>query len=466
MDGHECSEILLSSLERTNRLDSEFYKKNSLQIMGLLKSISANPLTNFVTVSDGNHMGISNKFIGKGIPYYRGQDIHNFFIEDSNPICIDEDTFNVAYMYRSHLKKGDILLSIVGTIGEVSLVSRDNKATCNCKLAILRPHNTEKSAIIAIYLKTKYGFDQIDKFKRGTVQMGYLLEDMNQILIPNFSDDLEKIINKAIFGIKSLTERSNLQFAEAENCLLAELSIDMSTISSNGVTIKSFSESIGNTGRLDAEYYEKKNYEVIDKLNTKETIRTFCNIYDKSFTPNDNEYYKYIELANIGKSGEIDGVKSIIGSELPSRARRMVKKGYVIVSSIEGSLESCAIITETYDNALCSTGFYVIDSENYNSETLLVLLKSKPIQKLLKRGCSGTILTNIAKDEFLQIPLPEVSQLTQNIIKEKVSKAYLLRDQSKKLLECAKSTIEMAIETDETSAISWLKAKIVELTNE
>ena len=203
--------------------------------MGLLKSISANPLTNFVTVSDGNHMGISNKFIGKGIPYYRGQDIHNFFIEDSNPICIDEDTFNVAYMYRSHLKKGDILLSIVGTIGEVSLVSKDNKATCNCKLAILRPHNTEKSAIIAIYLKTKYGFDQIDKFKRGTVQMGYLLEDMNQILIPNFSDDLEKIINKAIFGIKSLTERSNLQFAEAENCLLAELSIDMSTISSNGV---------------------------------------------------------------------------------------------------------------------------------------------------------------------------------------------------------------------------------------
>ena len=129
-------------------------------------------------------------------------------------------------------------------------------------------------------------------------------------------------------------------------------------------------------------------------------------------------------------------------------------------------MESCAIITETYDNALCSTGFYVIDSENYNSETLLVLLKSKPIQKLLKRGCSGTILTNIAKDEFLQIPLPEVSQLTQNTIKEKVSKAYLLRDQSKKLLECAKSTIEMAIETDETSAISWLKAKIVELTNE
>ena len=88
MDGHEYTEILLSQLERTNRLDSEFYKKKSLQIIDLLTSISAKPLTNLVDVSDGNHMGISDKFIDEGIPYYRGQDIHNFFIEDATPICI------------------------------------------------------------------------------------------------------------------------------------------------------------------------------------------------------------------------------------------------------------------------------------------------------------------------------------------------------------------------------------------
>lgn len=54
--------------------------------------------------------------------------------------------------------------------------------------------------------------------------------------------------------------------------------------------------------------------------------------------------YKYIELSNIGKSGEISNVDTLVGAELPTRARRIVKKGQVIVSSIEGSLESCALI--------------------------------------------------------------------------------------------------------------------------
>lgn len=464
MDGHECSEILFSQLERTNRLDSEFYKKKSLSIVKLLEDISAKPLTNLIDVSDGNHMSISDKFIDEGIPYYRGQDIHNFFIEDAIPIYIDEETFNISYMQRSHLKKGDVLLSIVGTIGEVSLVSKNDKATCNCKLAILRPHDIKKSALIATYLRTKYGFDQINKFKRGAVQMGYLLEDMNQILIPEFSEDLEQIITKAIESVKLLTDQSNKLYADAENCLLSEIGIDISTIPNDGVAIKSFSESFGNTGRLDAEYYQKKNYNVINMLNAKGTVKTLCNIYNKPFTPTGNEYYQYIELANIGKSGEIDGVKSILGEELPSRARRLVKKGYVIVSSVEGSLESCAIISNSYDNALCSTGFYVIDSDNYNSETLLVLLRSQPIQMLLKRGCSGTILTNITKDEFEDIPLPNVSFHTQEIVKEKVSNAYFLREKSKELLKCAQTAVEMAIEQNETIAIAWLEVKITELT--
>ena len=37
------------------------------------------------------------------------------------------------------LRKNDILISIVGAIiGNCAIVSTDNKATCSCKLAILR----------------------------------------------------------------------------------------------------------------------------------------------------------------------------------------------------------------------------------------------------------------------------------------------------------------------------------------
>ena len=78
------------------------------------------------------------------------------------------------------------------------------------------------------------------------------------------------------------------------------------------------------------------------------------------------------------------------GKDLPTRARRIVEQGDVIVSSIEGSLSSCALITKEYDQSLCSTGFYVLRSSVLNPETLLTLFKSFPLQQLMKKGCSGT----------------------------------------------------------------------------
>ena len=84
------------------------------------------------------------------------------------------------------------------------------------------------------------------------------------------------------------------------------------------------------------------------------------------------------------------------------------------------------------------------------------------MQMLLKRGCSGSILTNISKDEFLNIPLPEISTNTQNQIKEKINNAYKLREQSKQLLEYAKQSVEIAIEKNENEAINCLKDKMSE----
>ena len=108
MDGLECKEIERSELERTLRIDSEFYSKSAINVSDMLQSRSHDLLTTYVNVSDGNHMGISDHFTDEGVPYYRGQDAGAFFIENSNPICIDEKTFELPVIKRSHLKKGDV----------------------------------------------------------------------------------------------------------------------------------------------------------------------------------------------------------------------------------------------------------------------------------------------------------------------------------------------------------------------
>ena len=462
MDGHECTEILFSQLNAECRIDAEYFYKANLKMQALIKSKSYVTIGEIGYVTDGIHTSID---------YDENSRIN--LISATSP---RQNVFNLtrnAYISeaahlanpRTALKENDIILSTVGTIGNCAVVDADIlPANTDRHVGIIRLHSTINPYVLSTFLLTKYGKNQTIRETTGNVQPNLFLYKVREIIIPVFESTFQETIQKAVLKAKELLKKSELAYTDAAKLLETEIRIDTSAISNGGVSVKSFSESFGNTGRLDAEYYQKKNYEVINMINPKGTIKTLCNIYDNSFTPANSEYYQYIELANIGKFGEIDGVDSILGEELPSRARRLVKKGYVIVSSVEGSLESCAIISNAYDNALCSTGFYVIDSDNYNSETLLVLLKSQPIQMLLKRGCSGTILTNITKDEFGDIPLPDVSIHTQKIVQEKVSNAYLLRDNSRELLKYAKISVEMAIEQNETTAITWLEGKITELT--
>lgn len=164
-------------------------------------------------------------------------------------------------------------------------------------------------------------------------------------------------------------------------------------------------------------------------------------------------------MANVDNAGGISNVDVLFGAMLPSRARRLVKAGQVIVSSVEGSLSSCALITPEYDNSICSTGFYVVSSDKYNSETLLLLFKSEAVQAMLKKRCSGTILTAISKDEFEKMPLPEVEAFVQKDIAAIIRESFSLRDESKKLLDLAVKTVEMAIEADEETALLWLETQ-------
>ena len=174
-------------------------------------------------------------------------------------------------------------------------------------------------------------------------------------------------------------------------------------------------------------------------------IANICNIDDSNFKPDANKEYRYIELADVGISGDITGCSKMFGAVLPSRARRIVHTGDVVISSLEGSIDKCALVTEEYDGALCSTGFYVIKSDSLNSETLLTLFKLLPIQQLITRGCSGAIMSAISKSELETIPLPLIQQDVQDEIANLIHKSFALRQEAKRLLDEAKLTVEKAI---------------------
>lgn len=60
--------------------------------------------------------------------------------------------------------------------------------------------------------------------------------------------------------------------------------------------------------------------------------------------------------------------------------------------------------------------------------------------------------------------MPYIDENIQKEIDSKIKSSFVLKQKSEKLLECAKTAVEMAIEQDGTIAVSWLKSKIDELT--
>ena len=81
------------------------------------------------------------------------------------------------------------------------------------------------------------------------------------------------------------------------------------------------------------------------------------------------------------------------------------------------------------------------------------------MQNILKQCCSGTILTAINKNEFLNIPIPLIAHETQTQIAVLVKESFRLKTESKKLLKTAKAAVELAIEENETAAMGIINTR-------
>ena len=372
---------------------------------------------------------------------------------------------------NSQLRKDDIITTIIGAtyeiVGRTSIIQEEIlPANINQNIALIRPDNSKiNSHFLNIYLNTFYGRNMLYYHSRQTEQVNLNCREVEYIKVPIFKK-LETKIEEIVKTIETLKKSSKQTYTQAENILLQEIGLNNFTPSKEPVNIKSFKDSFATSGRLDAEYYQPKYDDYLQLIesysNDSEAIATICHLNSKNFKPEDNKSYNYIELSNVGKTGDINGCTVDFGKELPTRARRKVNTGDVIISSIEGSLDSCALVTKEYSNALCSTGFYVVNSDFINSESLLVLFKSELMQNILKQNCSGTILTGLNKDDFLNIRIPKIIETKQQQIADLIEQSFKFKKQSEHLLEVAKKAVEIAIEENEENALGYIKT----VTNE
>lgn len=442
----QISYIKYKDILEARRYDAEYFKPEYLEINKKLKSKKYSYFEDFSFITDGIHNSID-------------------FDEKSNILLFSakapkENTFDISGLShlseqqhklnpRTALKENDVIISTVGTIGNCAVISNDLlPANSDRHVGIIRTKNISPF-FISTFLLSKYGRSQSLRNVVGNVQPNLYIRDMKKFILPVLPQSFQLKIEQIVKSAHQKQNQSKKLYNEAEELLLAELGL-LDYQVKHLLWFTTTKKKIDEAHRYDSEYFQPKYAEIIKKIEKYDggwdLVKNAIHFKDKNYTPGDDQKYKYLALSNISSQGYIQDYQEEFGKDLPSRARRKINTNDLIISSIEGSLSSCALVEIEFDNSICSTGFFVLNSEKINSETLLILFKSLVIQELLQRGSKGTILTAISKIELESIKIPLIKPSIQKQIAEKIQESHRLRKESKELLEEAKRKVEEEIE--------------------
>src|SRR3990172_1580268 len=218
--------IQKSQLEGAYRLDAEYYQPEYLDISKKLNSLKTISLSEFCRIADGDHSKIPGFVDENGVRYLRAKDLQNFFLDDSDPVYVAKDYFQK--LKRSYIRPFDIVLSIMGTVGNLAVVSSEyGVITANRAVSIISPKSQDifSSYFLAVYLESKFGVAQRERESMGGVQQRVNLDDLGDIKVPVFAKNDQQLIVDLFDSALKQYENSKLFYQQVESLLLKELGL-------------------------------------------------------------------------------------------------------------------------------------------------------------------------------------------------------------------------------------------------
>ena len=168
----------------------------------------------------------------------------------------------------------------------------------------------------------------------------------------------------------------------------------------------------------------------------------------------DDEFI-YIDISSVENgTGKIDFSNKIKGSDAPSRAKRAVKKGDILFSTVRPNLKAYGYVErEDCDCCIVSTGFAVISAKTMVlSKYVYYMLYSEPVQTQLASMMGKGAYPSVNQKDVsqIQIPLPPLS--VQEAMVTALDNYHKIIDGSKQVVDNYKPTIQYDS--------SWNKTKV------
>jgi len=452
------SEITLGQVFKLNRLDAEYYTPTYLEYEKTLDKKGCEQIQNFASVTDGIHASIDFDEESTVNLLSAMSPKENFFDISKNKTISEKQHKQNP---RTELKKDDVIVSTVGTIGNCAVVDETIlPANSDRHIGIIRIKSDYLPHFVSTFLLTKYGRFQTLREATGNVQLNLFIEKIKTLKIPTTTDNFQKAISDTVVKALLLREKSKNGYSSAEQLFLKEINLEGYKATGKNVSIRNFKDCLI-YDRFDAEYWQPK-YDEIEKrassisqeelgeiVSVKKGVETGSDAYS-------DEGKLFVRVSDFSIYG-IDEGEKMIADELYEKLKENYRprKGEVLFTK-DGTIGISFALHEDIDAIVSGAFLRLKPKVKINNDYLALALNSSYCKAQIERMSGGAIIAHLKPDSAMKIKIPMLSDKKQEELAEKVVDALRLRKEAKALLEKAKRAVEIFIEKDEKEALVYL----------
>jgi restriction endonuclease S subunit len=464
------SVVKSSKIDLGDRIDAEYFEPSYLENESKLKRANAEPLSGYVKL-------VSSAFYPSATGYYEVGEMPFIRCVD----CIDypaitelqKDKFErlpQAFINENKtikkIKDGDIVITKVGSPCFASIVyGLGEVALSRTVLGAYQIKEIDPFYLI-VFLRSKYGFEQLIRERELTIQYQLTLERVGRILTYKPSDDFQKKIRQLFIESQELYISEVEQYQKAEQLLLSELGLLDWKPKHELAFVKNFSAT-QEAERFDAEYFQPKYEEIIEAVKKYKggfvTLGEVAKTKRGSLIPdsfyNEQNGTPYIRGADFSSGFLSDNKLIYIDNSFSQKSETKIKKGDIVFALI-GTVGSTALVDESFNDAFISNNLGKITIKNYNPTVLQILLHSIVGKLYFEKEQTQTAQPKISDKDIHKFILPKLENKIEKEIEQKYFESQKNKKLSKSLLEIAKRSVEMAIEKDEQEAEKWIEEQL------
>jgi len=452
----QISYIKYTNIKEARRYDAEYFKPFNLHAEKLITNSNFSyleTLGKFIIGPFGSTVKVEDYVEKAKYKYIRGKDIKNGILSDVDNSAITKEKFDSLPRY--HLKNNDILITVVGTLGNVAIY-RDSfgPAIFSCKSTVFRTNKIDPEFLM-IYLDTKFGKSLLMRNERGAIQKGFNLPDLKKIPVPTFTDGFYKTINNFVSLSHQKQTQSKTFYREAEELLLAELGL-LDYLVKHELTFSTTKKEIEEAHRYDSEYFQPKYAKIIKKIEEYEggwDIAGEMVKWKKGVEVGTDTYTEtgkdFVRVSDFSVFGLAESNRKISDQTFEELKKNYQPKQGEILFTKDGTIGISYVLKEDIQGVLSGAFLRLTLKEKYQDfekECLSLIFSSILCKMQVEKLSGGALIAHLKPSDFETFKIPLIKPSIQKQIALKIQESHRLRKESKDLLEEAKRKVEEEIE--------------------